>query len=183
MDEALKRPAEPDHPDQVWHVDLMYVYIVPRWYYLVDILDGYSRYIVGWSLNLTMAADTVTLTVQQALNRLVCRRRDEPKLVHDHGDQFISNEWRTFIQSAGVTDIQTRVAHPESNGRVERLHRTHREEELLPEILTDYYQAQDGMAKWVDYYNHRRPHWAIQYLCPIDYYRVDPAARLAISKN
>jgi len=37
----LRRPAPPDRPDQVWHVDLMYLYIRPRWYYLVDILDGY----------------------------------------------------------------------------------------------------------------------------------------------
>jgi transposase-like protein len=37
----LQRPAPPDRPDQVWHVDLMYLYIRPRWYYLVDILDAY----------------------------------------------------------------------------------------------------------------------------------------------
>jgi hypothetical protein len=40
--EALKRPLEPDHPDETWHVDLMYLYIGPRWYSLVDILDGYT---------------------------------------------------------------------------------------------------------------------------------------------
>lgn len=39
---TLNRPPEPDHPDEVWHVDLMYLYIHPRWYYLVDIIDGYS---------------------------------------------------------------------------------------------------------------------------------------------
>ena len=67
---SLHRPPEPDHPDLVWHVDIMYLYIRPRWYYLVDILDGYSRYLVAWSLNLTMLADTVTSTVQQALDKL-----------------------------------------------------------------------------------------------------------------
>jgi len=177
--EPLKRPPEPEHPDQVWHIDLMYVYIPPQWYYLVDILDGYSRFLVHWSLNLTMLADTVTLTVQEALDRLPQRLPGEPKLVHDHGGQFLSTEWRAFVAGAGVTDIKTRVAHPESNGRVERLHRTHREEGLTEEALSTYYRALDAMARWSDYYNYERPHSALKYLCPADYYRGDPEARLA----
>jgi transposase InsO family protein len=177
--DPLRRPAEPDHPDQVWHLDLMYLYVAPRWYYLVDILDGYSRFLVHWSLNLTMLADTVTLTVQEALDRLSERRPGEPKLVHDHGSQFLSTEWRAFIAGSGVTDIKTRVAHPQSNGRLERLHRTHREEGLIAELLEAYHQALRVMGGWSDYYNYRRPHSALRYLCPADYYRGNPEARLA----
>jgi putative transposase len=177
--DTLRRPPEPDHPDQVWHVDLMYLYIRPRWYYLVDILDGYSRFLVHWTLNLTMTADTVTLTVQEALEQLPPRRAGEPKVVHDHGSQFLSGEWRAFVETVGVTDIKTRVAHPQSNGRVERLHRTHRAEGLLTADLSDYYHALEAMASWGQYYNQERPHAALRYLCPLDYYRGDPAARLA----
>lgn len=175
----LKRPPEPDHPDQVWHVDLMYLHIQPRWYYLVDILDGYSRFLVHWSLNLTMTADTVTFTVQEALEGLSQRRPGEPKIVHDHGGQFLSAEWRKFVEGTGVTDILTRVAHPQSNGRLERLHRTHREEGLTEEDLADYHRALEGMTRWGHYYNYKRPHSALKYLRPADYYRGDPAARLA----
>ena len=177
--EPLKRPLPPDHPDEVWHIDLMYLFIAPRWYYLVDILDGYSRFLVHWSLNLTMLAETVTLTVQEALDGLPQRRPGEPKIVHDRGSQFLSEEWREFVKGAGVTDIKTRVAHPQSNGLVERVHRTHREEGLGEEALSDYYQAIKGMTDWSRYYNHERPHSALKYLCPIDYYRGDPEARLA----
>jgi len=177
--EALKRPLEPDHPDQVWHLDLMYLYIRPRWYYLVDILDGYSRFLVHWSLNLTLGAETVTLTVQEALDGLSGRRPWEPKLVHDHGSQFVSGEWRALVEAAAVTDIKTRVHHPESNGLVERLHRTHREEGLTGETPTDYYQALETMVSWSHYYNFGRPHSALKYLYPVDYYRGDPATRLA----
>lgn len=176
--EPPKRPPEPDHPDQVWHIDLMYLWIAPRWYYLVDILDGYSRFLVHWSLNLTMLADTVTLTVQEALEELTGRRPGEPKLVHDHGSQFLSAEWHAFVEGASVTDIQTRVAHPQSNGRLERLHRTHREEGLTEEALEAYHRALEAMTDWSDYYNYRRPHTALKYLCPADYYRGDPEARL-----
>jgi transposase InsO family protein len=177
--DPLRRPAPPDRPDQVWHVDLMYLYIRPRWYYLVDILDGYSRYLVHWKLNLTMQADLVMLAVQEALETLPSRRPGEPQLVHDHGSQFISREWRTFVTLAGAGDIRTRVAHPESNGRLERLHRTHREEGLLDEDLTSYAHGIDALTRWHDYYNNHRPHSALRYLRPVDYYRGDPEARLA----
>ena len=147
--------------------------------YLVDILDGYSRYLVHWSLNLTMLADTVTFTAQEALERLPQRRPGEPRIVHDNGSQFLSAEWRRFVEAAKVVDIRTRVAHPQSNGRVERLHRTHREEGLTEEDLADYRRALAGMARWGHYYNYERPHSSLKYLRPVDHYRGDPAARLA----
>ncbi len=181
--ETLKRPPEPDHPDEVWHVDLMYLYISPRWYYLVDIIDGYSRFLVNWSLNPTMESDTVTMTVQVALDRLEHRIEGEPRIIRDHGSQFISNEWRHFVKGAGITDIKTRIAHPESNGKLERLHRTHREEGLTEEALTGYYAALDAMERWGEYYNYKRPHSAIKYLVPADYYRGDPDSRIAERKE
>jgi putative transposase len=176
--DPLRRPAPPERPDQVWHVDLMYLYIRPRWYYLVDVLDGYSRYLVHWRLNLTMQADLVMLAVQEALDTLPSRQPGEPRLVHDHGSQFVCREWRRFVTLAGVGDIRTRVAHPESNGVLERLHRTHREEGLLDD-LTAYAHGVNAMTRWHDYYNNRRPHSALRYLRPVDYYRGDPEARLA----
>jgi transposase InsO family protein len=173
----LGRPSEPDHADQVWHTDLMYLFIRPRWYYLVDIVDGYSRFLVHWSLNRTMTADTVTLTVQEALERLPKRVAGEPDVVHDHGSQFLSAEWRSLVQVCRITDIRTRLAHPQSNGRIERLHRTHREEGLAEAELCDYQQALETLQTWEQYYNYRRPHSALHYLRPIDYYRGDPQAR------
>jgi transposase InsO family protein len=182
--ETLNRPPEPDHPDAVWHVDLMYLYISPRWYYLVDIIDGYSRFMVNWSLNLTMESETVTMTVQNALEKLGNSPRSRrPDIVHDHGSQFISHEWHNFVKGAGITDIKTRIAHPESNGRLERLHRTHREEGLTEEALTGYYAALDAMESWDEYYNYGRPHSAIKYLVPADYYRGNPDDRIAERKE
>jgi transposase InsO family protein len=176
--QTLTRPEPPRRPDEVWHVDLMYVSLSGRWYYLVDIIDGYSRFLVHWSLNTTMLTQTVTLTVQEALDRLQPRPLQPPKIIHDHGSQFLSAEWRSLIQSSGLTDIKTRVAHPQSNGIVERLHRTHREEAGLIEDA-GYHAALEQFARWAQYYNHQRPHSALKYLCPIDYYRGDPEARLA----
>jgi transposase InsO family protein len=154
-----------------------------RWYYLVDIIDGYSIFMMNWSLNLTIKSDTVTMTVQEALEKLDTRRAGEPRIVHDQGSQFISREWRSFVEGAEIIDIRIRIAHPELNGRLERLHRTHGEEGLTGEALTGYYSALDAMERWDDYYNYKRPHSAICYFVPADYYRGNPDDRIAEQKE
>ena len=65
-----------------------------------------------------------------------------------------------------------------SRRKEERLHRTHREEGLTEESLTGYYAALDAMKCWDEYYNYKRPHSAIRYLVPADYYRGDPDTRI-----
>ena len=177
-DQALRRPEPPKRADEVWHIDLMYLYLSGRWYYLVDIIDGYSRFLVHWTLNTTMLSETVTLTVQQALEGLQPKPEKPPRIVHDHGSQFVSSEWRSLVKGSELTDIKTRVAHPQSNGIVERLHRTHREEAQLDEHA-GYHAALEQFARWSRYYNQERPHSALSYLCPFDYYRGDPEGRLA----
>jgi putative transposase len=132
---------------------------------------------------LTMESETVTVTVQAALEKLAAGKTGEPRIIHDHGSQFISREWQDFVKGAGITDIKTRIAHPESNGRLERLHRTHREEGLTEEALTGYYSALDAMESCDEYYNYRRPHSAIKYLVPADYYRGNPDDRIAEGKE
>lgn len=166
-DTLLRRPQPPPRPDAVWPLDLMYVFLGGKWYYLVDIVDGYSRFLVPWSLNTTLLAETVSLTVQQALDRLAPKPPELPRLVHDHGSPFVSAEWRSLIQASGLVDIKTRVAHPQSNGIVERLHRTHREEASL-EADAGYHAALERFRAWNRYYNEERPHSALRYLCPFD---------------
>ncbi len=70
-----------------------------------------------------------------------------------------------------------------SRCREERLHRTHREEGLTEEALTGYYAALDAMERWDEYYNYKRPHSAIKYLVPADYYRGNPDDRIAERKE
>ena len=176
----LRRPPEPDHADQRWHTDLMMWHFNGRWFYLVDVLDAYSRYLVHCELLLTAGDDAVILAVQRARETLTNRTRlaGEPQIVHDNGPQFISHEWKQFVNASGMQNVPTRTHHPQSNGRDERVHRTLREELPLTEEAT-LYEARTLLADYRTYYNHRRPHSALHYLCPLDYYRGDPTARLA----
>ena len=178
--ELLKRPPEADHPDQRWHTDLSMWLFGGQWFWLIDVLDAYSRYLVHCELLLTAKADDVVRAAQRALDTLRDRprRAGEPQIVHDGGPQFIGREWSHFIQATGTTDVRTHPYHPQSNGRDERVHRTFREEMPLDENAL-LYEARHVIADYETYYNHRRPHSALKYLCPYDYYRGDPVALLA----
>lgn len=178
--DPLRRPPEADHPDQRWHTDLSMWYFSARWFWMIDVLDAYSRYLVACDILLTARTDDVALVVQRALDSLKPRPRlpGEPQIVHDGGPQFIGHDWNQFVQRAGMTDVRTHPYHPQSNGRDERLHRTFREELPLDDTAV-LYQARTLIADYRTYYNERRPHSALHYLCPADYYRGDPVARLA----
>ncbi len=73
---------------------------------------------------------------------------EEHDIVHDHGSQFLSTEWHILVQSSGLTDIVTRVAYPQSNERIGRLHCTQREEGLVEAELADYQQASETLGTW-----------------------------------
>lgn len=177
---ALTRPPAADHPDQRWHTDLSLWWFGGQWFWLLDVLDAYSRYLVHGELLLTAKASDAVLVAQRALETLHGRQRHpgEPQIVHDGGPQFIGHEWAQFVQAVGMTDVRTHPYHPQSNGLDERAHRTFREELPLDAEAT-LYVAQVVLADYRTYYNQQRPHSALRYLCPWDYYRGDPAARLA----
>lgn len=175
-----KKPKEAEWPDEVWHTDLMYLWVKGRWYFLVSVLDSYSRYIVAWELALTMRADEVVDVVHRALEE---RAGTRPRIVRDNGSQFVAKEWRDLVARFGLVDIATRVRHPESNGRIERYHRGVREEGLADADPESLYEAKAMIAEWVDYYNHRRLHAGLGYLRPVDYYQGNPEALLAERKR
>lgn len=175
-----KRPKEASHPDEVWHTDLMYLWVAGRWYFLVSVLDSYSRYIVAWELAFTLAAAEVVNVVHEALEP---RIGVKPRIVHDNGSQFVAREWRQLIVQFDLVDIATKVRHPESNGRIERYHRSIREEGLTDRDLVNFNQAHDVVNDWVSTYNNERLHAALNYLRPVDYYQGNHEALLAERKR
>ncbi|NOZ47056.1 MAG: DDE-type integrase/transposase/recombinase [Chlorobi bacterium] len=177
----LKHPPKPTKADEIWHIDIMYLWIYDRWFYLVDIIDGYSRFLVHWKLCTTMHANTVVETMQEAIDQ---RKADEikPHIVHDNGKQFLGSLWTDMIEYNKLTDIKIRVHHPQSNGTVERLHRTHREE-CFNKDIDSYAKAVDMMETWTLEYNYVRPHSSLNYLSPADYYYGNPKAKLKQRKE
>ena len=175
-----RRVPEATYPNEVWHIDLMYLWVRERWYFLVTILDSYSRYIVHWELALSMRAGEIAEITAIALERVHGKK---PRIVRDNGSQFVAKEWREVMRYFEVEEIPIRARHPESNGRIERYHRSVREEAFGDTEVEDLYRAKDLLAEWVRYYNEERLHSALGYLRPVDYYLGNPQALLAERKR
>lgn len=175
-----RRVPEATYPDEVWHVALMYLWVKGRWYFLVTVLDSYSRYIVHWALALSMRAQEIAEVIAMALEKVPGKR---PRIVRDNGSQFVAKEWREVMRHFELEEIPIRVRHPESNGRIERYHRSVREEAFGDTEIDNFYRARDLLEEWGGYYNEERLHSALQYLRPVDYYRGNPEALLAERKR
>ena len=169
---AGDRPTPPTRPHERWHTDLMYLRVGDGWYFLVTVLDAYSRYVVHWELLATMTAADVRYVIQHALERTGAH----PQLVTDNGVQFTAAEFKDLVRRFAVEHIRIRAYHPESNGRVERFHRSTREA-LGDEALRTAARARALVGEWVRAYNETRLHAGLGYLPPAEYYRGDPAAR------
>jgi putative transposase len=167
-------PPKPTRPHERWHTDLMYLRIADSWYFLVTVIDAYSRYVVHWELLASMTAADVRLVIQTALEQTGAT----PQLVTDNGSPFTSGEFKDLVRRIAFEHLRIRTYHPESNGVIERFHRSTREE-LRETALVNLGHARTIIAAWIAHYNEHRLHAGIGYLAPAEYYRGDPAARQA----
>jgi putative transposase len=166
-------PAKPTRPHERWHTDLMYLRIADSWYFLVTVLDAYSRYVVHWELLTTMRAADVRLVIQEAVERTGA----QPQLVTDNGAQFTAAEFKDLVRRFALDHIRIRTYHPESNGLVERFHRSTREA-LSAEAVGNFGQARAIIGHWVLHYNTERLHAGLGYLTPAEFYSGNPAERI-----
>jgi putative transposase len=175
-----QKPEPPSRPHQVWHTDLMYLWISGRWYFFMAVLDGFSRSILHWELLASMRSDEVVDVVHAALEK---HPGEKPRIVHDNGPQFTGKEFRELIKRFSLEEIRIRVYHPESNGKIERFHGVLRHEGLSDQELKHQLHAQDIIGRWVNHYNQERLHAALAYLTPQDWLLERQQARLAERKQ
>jgi transposase InsO family protein len=165
-------PPEPGAPNERWHTDLMYLRIEDTWYFLVTVLDAYSRYVVHWDLLTNMTAAEVRVVIQDALKKTGA----SPEVVTDNGSQFTAKDFKSLVRDFELEHIRIRTYHPESNGKLERFHRSTRE--ALDEMeLQNLGRTREIIGCWVAYYNAERLHASLDYLPPAEYWEGDPQAR------
>jgi transposase InsO family protein len=159
------------HPHQMWATDASYFRVVGwGYYYLVTVMDDYSRFILGWKLQKNMTANSLIEVIQQAVD--VTGMTDVPiedraRLLSDNGSGYVSRAFRDYLNLVGIRHILAAPFHPQTNGKVERYQQSlKREVNQLPyELPSDLEKA---IADFVDYYNHRRYHKALSNVTPAD---------------
>lgn len=112
---------QPTGPHKHWHIDIAYVNILGTFYYLCCVLDGYSRFVVNWELRESMKEKDVEIVLQRAIEKV---GHSAERLISDNGPQFIATDFKSYLRIKGMKHIRTSPYYPQSNGKVERLHKT-----------------------------------------------------------
>ncbi len=148
-----------------WHIDISYINICGTFYYLCSILDGFSRYIVHWEIREQMTEADVEIILQRGREKFPDAK---PRIISDNGPQFISKDFKDFIRISGMTHVRTSPYYPQSNGKLERYHKTIKGTCIRVRTPLSLQDARDIVADFVDHYNTRRLHSAIGYITPKD---------------
>ncbi len=121
--------VQPLLPHEHWHVDVSYINICGTFFYLCSLLDGCSRFIVHWEIREQMTETDVEIVIQKAKERFPEAR---PRIISDNGPQFIAKDFKGFIRLSGMTHVRTSPYYPQSNGKLERFHKTLKGECIRP---------------------------------------------------
>ena len=156
---------QPFRPHEHWHVDISYINVCGTFYYLLSVLDGFSRYIVHWEIRESMTESDVEIILQRAQERFPDAT---PRVISDNGPQFIAKDFKEFIRVVGMTHVRTSPYYPQSNGKLERWHQTLKGEGIRPRTPLSLDDARRVVAQFVAHYNNERLHSAIGYIAPKD---------------
>ena len=143
-----------DRPNQVWCADITYIPLAKGFLYLVAIMDWHSRKVLAWRLSNTMDVQFCVDALDDALDRY-----GSPEIFNtDQGSQFTSWAWTHRLKQAGVRISMDGKGRFLDNIFIERLWRSLKYECVFLHAFTGGHNARAGIGRWIDFYNHRRPH-------------------------
>ena len=162
----LLRDVPVDHVNQVWSTDITYIRMAQGFCYLVAVMDWHSRFVLSWSLSLTMEMEFCLEALASAL------RRARPEIFNsDQGSQFTSERFTGELERRGITISMDGRGRCFDNIFIERLWRSLKYEEVYLKDYQRVNEARSGIEQWFEFYNHRRPHQSLGYRTPAAVYK------------
>lgn len=160
-------------PNELWATDCAHIKVIDwGWYYLVTVMDDYSRFILAWELKSDMTAGSLIDVVQQAVDLTGMTDvpvEDRTVLLSDNGPGYISRQFNEYLGLVGIRHILAAPFHPETNGKIERYHRTIKGEiNLVPYQVPG--ELREAITAFIEYYNYRRYHEGLGDVTPYDVY-------------
>jgi transposase InsO family protein len=158
----------PSAPNQIWVADITYIPTQEGWLYLAGIMDFYSRRIVGWAMDQNID----TQLVLSAWNMALTHRQPAPQLVFhsDRGCQYASADFRHALAQRNALPSMSRKACCYDNAAMESFWSTLKQELVYRGCFKTRSQARQAIFDFIEvFYNRRRLHSALNYLCPLDF--------------
>ncbi len=147
-----------------WHTDISYLWEFGHRAYLISVLEGRSRAILHHTITHTMTAGDIERVLQRTQERYAGMT---PRLITDNGGQFVSKQFKGFLEDNGYHHVRTSPNHPQANGKMERQFRTTKEA-LRDRSILDFDDMVAHVDEIIHTYNHQRYHSAIGYVTPMD---------------
>jgi len=141
-----------------WHIDVSYLNIAGTFYFMATVLDGYSRSVIHGDIREKMEEVDIEIVLQGAREKYPDAR---PRIISDNGPQFISTDFKHFVRLCGMKHVRTSPYYPQSNGKIERYHRTIKSQCIRPQSPLTLIDAKRIVEKFVIDYNTVRLHSAI----------------------
>ena len=154
--------------NQLWVADITYIRLQTEFVYLAVVLDAFSRKVVGWTLERTLA----TRLAKAALEQAIAARQPAPGLVHhsDRGVQYAADEYMKVLQQHQLIPSMSRPANPYDNASCESFIKTLKREEIYVNQYRDLEDLRANIAEFIDrYYNRCRLHSALGYKAPAEF--------------
>jgi len=172
----LLRHLTIDRPNQVWCADVTYIPMRRGFLYLVAIMDWASRKVLAWRLSNTLATEFCVAALEDAIAQY-----GRPDIFNtDQGSQFTSFAFTNTLKDAGIRISMDGRGRWMDNVFIERLWRSLKYECVFLNAFETGSEARDGIGRWIDYYNRRRPHSAFDGATPDEAYAMQSSAeRLA----
>ena len=160
-------------PNELWATDCAHLKVIDwGWYYLVTVMDDYSRFILAWELKSDMAAASLIDVIQRAVDFSSMTDvpvEDRTALLSDNGAGYLSRQFGEYLRLVGVRHIIASPYHPQTNGKIERYHRSIKGElSLLPYEMPS--QLEGAIRAFIEYYNYWRYHEGLGNVTPYDVY-------------
>jgi transposase InsO family protein len=134
-------------------------------YYRCSILDGSSRYIVNWDLRESMTEADIEIILERARQK---HPEARPRIISDNGPQFIARDFKELIRISSMTHVRTSPFYPQSNGKIERWHKSLKRECIRPGTPLSLEDARRLAESYVEHYNNVRVNSAVGYITPKD---------------
>jgi putative transposase len=153
----LLRGVTISEPNHVWASDITYIPMANGFLYLAAIIDWASRTVLAWRLSNTMDSAFCLEALEEAL-----QKHGKPRIFNtDQGAQFTSAAFTSKLEAAGIAISMDGRGRFMDNILIERLWRSIKYEEVHLKAYADGREARAGIGRWIDFYNHRRPHQAM----------------------